>query len=67
MAQVDYIATLTREGDLLAQVETLDTAMQDVADYLQDRTMHDHFPVSVVMVDTDGRETTICTVNLGGN
>ena len=68
MAQVSRIEIVSREGDLMTRLSggnVMADAMLDVADYLGDmKNYRDSFPLRVVLVDTDGRETTICTVSL---
>lgn len=46
------------------EVDTLDAAMVDVRDFLNNREFHVYFPVNVVMTDTEGRETIICRIEL---
>ena len=68
MAQVSRIEIVSREGDLMTRLSggnVMADAMLDVSDYLRDLTNYRaYFPLRVVLVDTEGRETTICTVSL---
>ena len=68
MAQVSRIEIVSCEGDLMTRLSggnIVADAMLDVADYLRDLTCYrTYFPLKVVLVDTEGRETTICTVSL---
>lgn len=66
MAQIDgfYLLSASHDDDLLCQVDTLESAMTEIREYLTDNTTHKYFPIRVVMVDSDDRETPICTVTM---
>lgn len=65
MAQIDhFIVESVSANDLLCELQDLHSCMVEIEDYLTDQTMHRYAPYRILLVDTDGRETPICTVSL---
>ena len=66
MAQVHafYLLTVPGGDDLLCELLTLESAMEEVTTLIGQQEMHRYFPVKVVVEDTEGRQTHVCTVSL---
>lgn len=63
MAQIAGFYLLSQD-DVLCQLDSLESCMTEIRDYLTDHTTHKYFPIRIVMVDTNDRETPICTVTM---
>jgi hypothetical protein len=58
------ITSAPYDYDVLCELDTLAACMTEITDMIGQHDMHKYFPVRVVLEDTNGKETTVCTVSL---